>query len=78
MARYELTADDTAAKWVVDGHVVMTADGEQAFGEWWMEDGRAGEYEDDGDTVTLYDEDGVVLATLSTEADWERWLGCNA
>ena len=78
MARYDVVADDTAAHWTVDGHVVMTADGEQAHGEWWMEDGRAGEYEDDGDTMTLYDEDGEVVATLSTEADWERWLGCAA
>ena len=54
MARYDVVADDTAAHWTVDGHVVMTADGEQAHGEWWMEDGRAGEYEDDGDTMTLY------------------------
>ena len=75
MARYDVVADDTAAHWTVDGRVVMTADGEQAHGEWWMEDGRAGEYEDDGDTMTLYDDDGEVLATLSTEADWEKWLG---
>ena len=77
MARYELVADDTAAKWLVNGQVVMVADGEQAGGEWWME-GREGEYEDDGDTMTLYDADGTVLAKLSTEADWERWLGCKA
>jgi hypothetical protein len=78
MTKFDIVSDDTRALMVVNGEVRMTLDGEQAFGEWWMKDGRCGEYEADAENevITLTDYDGNELAVLRGDADWEQWLGC--
>ena len=73
MAKFDIIADDTRALYVMDGELKATLDGGGAGGEWWGKKGE-GEWDCDGDVTTLYDYEGNVVATLSNDDEWEKWL----
>ena len=72
MAKVEIVPNDTGAMIIVDGLLVCWLYGEAADGEW-DGSGMTGYYEDDGETIVLFDWDGNTVATITCEADWANF-----
>ena len=72
MATVEVIPDDMRAHIIVDGLLVCMLYGEADSGEW-DGSGMTGYYEDDGETIVLFDWDGNTVAAITCEADWANF-----